>query len=185
MDDILREKIIPLTVWRLNVIRYKGKKRFKGLITEDGEVLYIDLILNAFIPNPPKDKEPYIKVYGEKLLELIVQKKLKNSTLNVFLWFMGKTGKDLWNNDWINVDYNEIANELGITYRSVKNAIKELKELKIIVQWRPRQTVFRLNPEYCFKGGVIAKEKMKEEINGSDAETIEEFTEKAVKALNK
>ena len=166
-------------------IKVKGKMDLAGVITKDGEFIPLEMEIRAFIPSNPKDREPYTKVYGEKVLEVLRTKRLRGSELNVFLWFMGKTGKDLWNNDWINVDYNEIANELGITYRSVKNAIKELKELKIIVQWRPRQTVFRLNPEYCFKGGVIAKEKMKEEINGSDAETIEEFTEKAVKALNK
>ena len=125
MDDILREKIIPLTVWRLNVIRYKGKKRFKGLITEDGEVLYIDLILNAFIPNPPKDKEPYIKVYGEKLLELIVQKKLKNSTLNVFLWFIGKND---WGNEWIPVNYKKLANELIDAFNEKGASVKKRED---------------------------------------------------------
>jgi len=155
-------------------LRVRGRKRFKGLITEDGEVIYLDLMLNAFIPRNPKDKEPYVKVYGEKVLDAIRKKKLKASELEVFLWFIGKSShKDYWHNDWINVDYEELAKELGLTSRTIRSAIKTLLKLKFIVQWKPRKTVFRLNPNYCFKGGVVLKEKVKAE--NIKTETFEEF----------
>jgi len=152
-------------------LRISGKKRFKGLITEDGEVVYLDFMINAFIPRTPKDKEPYTKVYGEKLLHLIKNRKLKASELEVFLWFVAKnSNKDSWNNDWITVDYKELAEELGFRKETVQRAIKTLLKLKLIVQWKPRKTAFRLNPDYCFRGGIVGKEHVKSEIANAEFE---------------
>jgi len=146
-------------------LKIRGRKRFKGLITEDGEVVYLDLVIDAFIPRTPKDKEPYTKVYGEKLLHLIKDRKLKASELEVFLWFVAKnSGKDTWNNEWVTVDYEELAKELKYRKETVQRAIKTLLKLKLIVQWKPRKTAFRLNPDFCFRGGVIAKQQVKREI---------------------
>jgi len=146
-------------------LKVKGRVEFAGLVTKDGEYIPIKLVLDAYIPRTPKDKEPYVKVYGEKLLTLIKNRKLKASELEVFLWFVGKnSGKDGWNNEWITVDYKELAKELGLGVSTIRLAIKTLVKLKLIVQWKPRKTAFRLNPEYCFKGGVIAKNQVKREI---------------------
>ena len=153
--------------------RIKGQVELAGVVTKDGEFLPLEFMLNAFIPRTPKDKEPYVKVYGEKLLKLIKSRKLKASELEVFLWFVGKnSGKYGWNNEWITVDYEELAEELRISVITVKRAIKTLLKLKLIVQWKPRKTAFRLNPEYCFKGGVIGKKQVKREI--ADLEFEEE-----------
>jgi len=147
-------------------LKIRGKKRFKGLITEDGEVVYLDLVLDAFIPRAPKDKEPYTKVYGERLLHLIKDRKLKASELEVFLWFVAKnSGKGTWNNEWIPVDYKELAKELGFSEWTIKMAIKTLLKLKLIVQWKRRIPSFRLNPDYCFRGGVVGKLQVKREIS--------------------
>jgi len=146
-------------------LKVRGRQRFKGLITEDGEIIYLDLVLDAFIPRTPKDKEPYVKVYGERLLHLIKNRKLKASELQVFLWFVGKNSSDKgWNNEWINVDYKDLAKELGLGESTIKLAIKRLIKYRLIVQWKPRKTAFRLNPDYCFKGGVVGKDKVKREI---------------------
>ncbi len=146
-------------------LKVRGRQEFAGLVTKDGEFIPIKLVLDAFIPRTPKDKEPYVKVYGEKILNLIKNRKLKASELEVFLWFVGKnSSKDGWNNDWISVDYKELGQELNLNPDTVRRAIKTLIKLKLIVQWKPRKTAFRLNPDYCFKGGVIAKEQVKREI---------------------
>jgi len=146
-------------------LKVRGRQEFAGLVTKDGEFIPIKLVLDAFIPRTPKDKEPYVKVYGERILNLIKNRKLKASELEVFLWFVGKnSGKDGWNNEWITVDYEELAEELKISVITVKRAIKTLLKLKLIVQWKPRKTAFRLNPDYCFKGGVIGKKQVKREI---------------------
>jgi len=160
-------------------LRISGKKRFKGLITEDGEVVYLDLMINAFIPRTPKDKEPYTKVYGEKLLHLIKQRKLKASELEVFLWFVSRnSNKDSWNNEWITVDYEELAKELGFRKETIQRAIKTLIKLKLLVQWRPRKTAFRLNPDYCFRGGVVGKLQVKREITDLEyEEKVKEWQE--------
>ena len=145
--------------------KVKGRMELSGIVTKDGEFIPLELVLDAFIPRTPKDKEPYVKVYGEKILTLIKNRKLKASELEVFLWFVGKnSGKDGWNNEWITVDYEELAEELKISVITVKRAIKTLLKLKLIVQWKPRKTAFRLNPDYCFKGGVIGKNQVKREI---------------------
>jgi len=145
--------------------KVKGRVELSGIVTKDGEFIPLELVLDAFIPRTPKDKEPYVKVYGEKILDLIKNRKLRASELDVFLWFIGKnSGKDGWNNEWITVDYEELAKELGFTSRTIKSAIKTLLKLKLIVQWKPRKTAFRLNPDYCFKGGVIGKKQVKREI---------------------
>ena len=147
-------------------LKVRGRQEFAGLVTKDGEFIPIKLVLDAFIPRTPKDKEPYVKVYGERILNLIKNRKLKASELEVFLWFVGKnSGKDGWNNEWITVDYEELAEELKISVITVKRAIKTLLKLKLIVQWKPRKTAFRLNPDYCFKGGVIGKNQVKREIS--------------------
>jgi len=160
-------------------LRISGKKRFKGLITEDGEVVYLDFMINAFIPRAPKDKEPYTKVYGERLLHLIKKRKLKASELEVFLWFVAKnSSKDNWNNEWITVDYKELGKELNFNPDTVRRAIKTLLKLKLIVQWRPRKTAFRLNPDYCFRGGVIGKVQVKREIKDLEfEEKVKEWEE--------
>ena len=136
-----------------------------GIVTKDGDFIPLEMILDAFIPRTPKDKEPYTKVYGEKLLILIKNRKLKASELEVFLWFVGKnSSKSGWNNEWITVDYEELAKELGFRKETIQRAIKTLLKLKLIVQWKPRKTAFRLNPDYCFRGGVIGKKQVKREI---------------------
>jgi len=146
-------------------LKIKGRTEFAGLVTKDGEFIPIKLMLDAFIPRTPKDKEPYVKVYGERILTLIKNRKLKASELEVFLWFIGKnSSKDGWNNEWISVDYKELGKELNLNPDTVRRAIKTLVKLKLIVQWKPRKTAFRLNPDYCFKGGVVAKEQVKREI---------------------
>ena len=159
--------------------RINGKVELAGVVTKNGEFLPLEAVIDIFMPRTPKDKEPYTKVYGEKLLILIKNRKLKASELEVFLWFVGKnSGKDGWNNEWINVDYEELAKELGFTSRTIKSAIKNLLKLKLIVQWKKRIPSFRLNPEYCFKGGVIAKNQIKREIADSEfKKKVEEWQE--------
>ena len=159
--------------------KIKGRVELSGIVTKDGEFIPLELILDAFIPRAPKDKEPYTKVYGEKLLHLIKNRKLKASELEVFLWFVGKNSdKSGWNNEWITVDYRELAEELGFRKETVQRAIKTLLKLKLIVQWRPRKTAFRLNPDYCFKGGVIGKVQVKREIKDLEfEEKVKEWEE--------
>ena len=143
------------------VTKIKGRKKFKGVITENGEVVNLDFMVDAFIPRSPKDKTPYVKVYGQRIFDMLRTKKLKASELKVFLWFVSKSSaKNYWANDWINIGYEDIAKDLDLRKETIQRATKKLLKLKLIVQWRPRQLMFRLNPDYCFKGGVVSKAKV-------------------------
>jgi len=158
--------------------KIQGKVELSGIVTKDGEFIPLEMVLNAFIPRTPKDKEPYVKVYGERILTLIKNNKLRASELDVFLWFIGKNSdKNGWNNEWINVDYKELAKELNLSEITIKRAIKTLLKLKLIVQWKKRIPSFRLNPDYCFRGGVIGKKQVKKEIEEKEfKERAEEWT---------
>ena len=169
-------------------MKIKGKTDLAGVVTKSGEFIPLEFTISAFIPRNPRDKEPYTKVYGEKVLKVIRDKKLKASELEVFLWFVAKnSNKDNWNNEWINVDYKELAEELGFRKETVQRAIKTLLKLKFIVQWKPRKTVFRLNPDYCFRGGVIGKVKTINEVQNHhiEKEDYNEFIARAVKEVRK
>ena len=159
-------------------LKIKGEMELAGVVTKDGEFIPLEFMISAFIPRTPKDKEPYVKVYGEKILKFIEKDKLKGSDLKVFLWFVAKNSdKKTWNNEWINVDYKELAKELGVSDRTIRKAIKTLIELKLIVQWKKRIPSFRLNPDYCFRGGVIGKKQVKKEIEEREfKERAEEWT---------
>ena len=80
---------------------------------------------------------------------------------------------------------NQLANELNISVITVKKAIKTLLELKWLIQFSPRQTVFRLNPEFVYRGGIISKIQTEKEIEtlNLESETIDEFVDKATKSL--
>jgi hypothetical protein len=162
--------------------KVKGKMQLAGIVTKDGEFIPLEMEIRAFIPSNPKDREPYTKVYGEKVLEVLRTKRLRGSELNVFLWFIGKND---WGNEWIPVNYKKLANELNISVITVKKAIKTLLELKWLIQFSPRQTVFRLNPEFVYRGGIISKIQTEKEIEtlNLESETIDEFVDKATKSL--
>jgi len=127
----------------------------EGLLTKDGEIIPLKAKLLAYIPRHI-DKEPYVKVYQDTLAEWLYKGKLKKSDFAVLFWLIKQTG---WENDWIYVDYKELAKELELSLRSVQRAIKRLKELSLIIQLEPRQKLFRLNPRYIYKGGVVGKEQ--------------------------
>jgi predicted transcriptional regulator len=56
---------------------------------------------------------------------------------------------------WIPVDYNEVAKEIGISVVSVKRYFRNLLHLGYIEQFRPRNTTFRMKPEYLYKGILV------------------------------
>ena len=127
----------------------------EGLLTKDGEIIPLKAKLLAYIPRHI-DREPYVKVYQDTLAEWLYKGKLKKSDFAVLFWFIKQTD---WENNWIYVDYKELAKELNLGVRTIKQAIKSLKELNLIVQLAPRQKLFRLNPRYIYKGGIVGKEE--------------------------
>ena len=57
------------------------------------------------------------------------------------------------------MDYDELAQELGVAKISIKRAIRKLVDANLLMQYKPREKLFRLNPRYVYKGGVVGKEQ--------------------------
>ena len=133
----------------------KGKRvlEVEKLVLSDGTEIKVDMKLLAYIPRKV-DKDKYVKLYQDEVLKYVVKGAFSRTDLKVFLWF---TSVDPWGNDWIVVDYEELAKELGISSDSVRKACKNLVNAGLLIQLRPRQTVFRLNPKIVYKGGIVGK----------------------------
>ena len=120
----------------------------------------------AFIPEA-KDRGfvKVFKLFGKKVLEDLGA---LNGEAKLLIWFMAKTLELPVQSDlWVPIDYKEAAKELGTTERSIRKYIKTLKELGYLEQFKNRNTTFRLNPNFVYKG-VLTKYKedtIKEVIN--------------------
>ena len=134
-----------------------GNRNFKvaKLILEDGTELPVDMRILAYIPRKV-DKEPYVKVYQDVIGELLVRGEISKNAFKILLWFIKQTN---WNNNWIYISYKELGEELKLHKETVRKAIRELVNYGLLVQIEPRKTVFRLNPRYIYKGGVVGKEQ--------------------------
>ena len=123
------------------------------LVLSDGTEVPVEMKLLAYIPRKV-DRDKYVKLYQDEVLEYVVKGAFSRTDLKVFLWF---ASVDPWGNDWIVVDYGELGKELGISLDSVKRSVRNLVNAGLLIQLKPRQTVFRLNPKIVYKGGVVGK----------------------------
>ncbi len=135
----------------------KGQRaiKAKGVVLEDDTILPFDIKVLAYIPRKV-DRDKYVKVYQDYILEAVLKNQLKKTDLAVFMWFLSYND---WGNDWIHVDYDELAQELGVAKISIKRAIRKLVDANLLMQYKPREKLFRLNPRYVYKGGVVGKEQ--------------------------
>jgi len=133
----------------------KGKRVLdvEKLVLSDGTEIPVEMKLLAYIPRKV-DRNKYVKLYQEHLLEKLVKGRLNRTDFKVFLWLVSV---DPWGNDWIVVDYDELAKELGVSKSSVKVSMSKLVKENLVFQLKPRQTVFRLNPNIVYKGGIVGK----------------------------
>ena len=111
----------------------------------------------AFIPEyKDKDFAKIYKLFSKKLLEDLGT---INGEAKLLFWLIAKTLELPTQSDlWIPVDYKEVAKELNVAVISVKKYFKRLLELGYIEQFRPRNTTFRIKPEYLYKG-ILSKYK--------------------------
>lgn len=137
------------------VIRGKRAIDVRSVILEDGTEIPVEMKILAYIPRKI-DRDKYVKVYQDYILEAVLRNELKKTDLAVFMWFLSHND---WGNDWIHVDYDELAQELGLAKISVKRAIRKLVDANLLIQYKPREKLFRLNPKYVYKGGVVGKER--------------------------
>ena len=137
------------------ILRGQRVLKAKGVVLEDDTVIPFDVKVLAYIPRKV-DRDKYVKVYQDYILEAVLKNQLKKTDLAVFMWFLSSND---WGNDWIHVDYEELAQELGVHKVTIKKSIKKLVDANLLIQYKPREKLFRLNPRYVYKGGVVEKDK--------------------------
>jgi len=111
----------------------------------------------AFIPEH-KDKEfaKIYKLFSKKLLEDLGT---INGEAKLLFWLIAKTLNLPTQSDlWIPVDYKEVAKDLNMSVISIKRYFKKLLDLGYIEQFKPRNTTFRIKPDYLYKG-ILSKYK--------------------------
>jgi NADH:ubiquinone oxidoreductase subunit C len=122
---------------------------------ETGEVMMEGVKVMAFIPSQ-KEKENFDKVFKTLWVDLLANEKLKGSQLKVLAWLISQ---NKWNNDWIAVDYEEVAKATGLKIDTVRKAFKTLRDAGFIIQKAPRKPFYRLNPKYVFQGLASCRAK--------------------------
>lgn len=137
------------------VLRGKRVLEVERIVLSDGTELPVEMKLLAYIPRKV-DRDKYVKVYQDYILEAVVQNKLKRTDLTIFMWFVSHND---WGNDWIHVDYEELSKELGVRKETIIRSLKRLVDANLLVQYKPREKLFKLNPRYVYKGGVVGKEQ--------------------------
>lgn len=136
-----------------------GKRLFfkKMLIdAETGE--YITAV--AYIPEAKdRDFAKVYKLFSEKLLQDLAKGELTGGELRLLAWFLAKTVQLPVQSDmWIPVKYGDLAKEVQLHEVVVKRYIRRLVEKGYLEQFAPRRAVFRLKPDYVYKG-VLTKLK--------------------------
>lgn len=134
-----------------NVIKGNRIKEYKLYDPETGEIVEQSIKLLSYIPKHV-EREPFDKVFKTMWIELLNNPKLKGAPLRILVWLMSKNS---WGNEWVYVDYEELAKELRYKKKTIQMAIKVLKDSNLIIQKSLRKTLFRLNPKYVYMG--IAK----------------------------
>jgi hypothetical protein len=113
-----------------------------------GEVVMDSVKVMAFIP-ADREKEKFDKVFKTLWVDLLTNKKLKGSQLKVLAWLISQNKE---NNEWIAVDYEEVAEFTGLKLDTVRKAFKALRDANFIIQKAPRKPFYRLNPKYVYQG---------------------------------
>lgn len=94
-------------------------------------------------------------VFSKKVLNDIRDGRL-GGALALLYWIMNNIA---FNNDVINIIPREVAKELGRSEDRIIKHIKKLLELGYIIQAYPRQRVYKINPQYLFKGKISQWQK--------------------------
>jgi len=106
-----------------------------------------------------------------------VTRVLKPSSLCVFYHFLCK----LQYSNHIGVDQNTIAEELEMAVITVKRAIKELKDNKIIIDYKDQQdnrrNVYIINPEVAWRGKATERIKTIRKIEAANKNQLTIFSQ--------
>lgn len=130
-------------------------KNYKLVDPETGEILDQTVKVLAYIPKNT-EKETFDKVFKTLWIKVLEDSNLKGVPLRILVWLMNKNS---WNNDWIYVDYKDLAEELKHRVETIQRAFKTLKDANLVIQMSPRKTLFRLNPKYIYMGLAVKRQE--------------------------
>jgi len=130
------------------VIKGNRVKEYQLFDPETGEIVEQTIKLLAYIPKNV-EREPFDKVFKTLWVKILEDPNLKGAPLRILVWLMSHNS---WSNEWMPVDYQELAQELRYKENTIKKAFKTLKDNNLIIQKSPRKTWYRLNPKYVYMG---------------------------------
>jgi len=141
------------------------KLAFKKMLIDPDTGEYLPFI--AFVPEAKdKDFAKVFKLFSEKLLMDLTNKAITGGELKILAWFLAKTVELPFQSDmWIPVKYSQLAEEVQLHEKVVQQYIKKLVQKGYLEQFRNRQTIFRLKPEYVYKGVLVKLKESEPEVD--------------------
>ena len=120
------------------------------------------LIDNAYVITGPrrrhdKDFIKIFKLFSEKCLEDFG---VLNGELKLLLYMMSQLQNEPMNtDDWMHLETKVILKELNTTEPTYYKYLKSLKDLKYIEQKINRTPIWRINPNYAYRGDLVESRK--------------------------
>lgn len=163
-EKIVLKKMVPeaFNVEKLGDHTKANKKKLesiqRGIMDELGDSVAVTVTVKRKITKTPDFVMLYQEV-GKKILE----GNMKLSTSKVFFYLIVNMNFE----NFIGIDMKSISEKINMPLRTVTLAMKELKELGMVVaiknNWDSRRNDYRLNPIVCWKGKVNSRTKTMKE----------------------
>lgn len=128
---------------------------------ELNEDMQVSVIMKSKIPAIPD----YIQLFQEAIKRIVAGEGMTLTTYRVFCFLLGSMEYQ----NFIGIDIKTLAEDLNVSVPSVDRAMKQLKELNIIISIKDtldrRRNAYMLNPKAAWKGKaknyIAAVKKMK------------------------
>lgn len=120
------------------------------------------IIDNAYVITGPrrrhdKDFIKIFKLFSEKCLEDFG---VLNGELKLLIYMMGRLQEEPMNTDgWIDLESDVLITELKTTERTYRLYLNKLKKFGYIEQKRPKSSIWRINPEYVYRGDLVESKR--------------------------
>lgn len=110
-------------------------------------------VLEGYFIIPEARDSGFVKVFRAFTEKLLQDLKSMSSELKILNWMLAKSVElPVQSEMWIPVDYAEVAEATGLKEITVMRGFKRLCKKGYLQQFRPRRAVFRIRPEYLYRG---------------------------------
>lgn len=132
----------------------KSEKIAESIREIQGEGTAVTVINGRKFPKGIPDFVMLFQLIGTK-----IAKKLSPSACKVLLYFVTM----MQYSNHIGINQSTLSTELELSIRSISGAIKELKDLNIIIAYKDPQdgkrNVYLINPHAAWKGKIVNRQK--------------------------